>query len=236
MPHPLYTPEQLAMHQRIVDAALAGKQRAEHPEFVVLCGGVKSGKAFYYKKNFAVDDSVVCIRTRLFRDLPYFKQHPGMAHPEKLPAHVDEYYDICADICKAAHARGLSVHWLDHGDSPEQMTRMLQIMKGYDSQLLGFYLPPRMQSAVTMFSHLKGGKHIEAVRGRQIQQEFARSWASYEPQFNESSLFTASIRDAYSRVPETLVCQRGSDGVRHVHHSARLALFESLATAHAAQR
>lgn len=231
-----YTPEQLALHQRIVNASLEGKHRAEHPEFVVLCGAAKSGKALYYKKHFAPDDSVVCIRTRLFKNLPYFKEYSQLAHPEKLPAYVDEYYDICAAICEEAHARGLSVHWLDHGDAPEQIRRMTDIFGDYKTTLLGFYVPPMMQSAINIFSHVSGGKYIEAGRSRRMQHDFAAGWTAYEPLFNQSFLYTVGVRDMQARIPETLICHKSDDGVQHVFHPNSLRMFQSLAQPSAMNR
>lgn len=226
-----YTPEQLAIHQRIVDAALAGKHRAAHPELQLFFGTLRSGKASFYKKHFEPRSDTVVIRAPLFAEHPFFKARANIAHPEKLPEFVNEYYDICAKICEAAYERGCSVNWLDHAEHPKQVKQAIHLLDSYKKTLNGFYLPTIVQPIANIASRIRTGRVGDSKRGAHMQRVFIAHWQEYEKLCDASNLYTTGLTDIGNLIPATLVSQRKMGGSLEVLRSRDWEAFQAMGRA-----
>lgn len=228
-----YTPEQLAIHARIVERALADKHPAERPQFTVLTGPPKSGKAalchMHYPYVGRREDSTVRIMPGVMEVLPFMRDNPHVLHPEKLPQFRQEYYDVCEQIARAAHAKGCSVLWFEHGESPDPIRRICQAMEGYEKQLAGVLVPEAECLVMDRIQQTKDVvRHMQPERLHRMRGAFAANWSAYNGLFDESRLFLChpGQRDA-GRFEE--VARRTRDEKPEILRPQTYKIFQQLA-------
>lgn len=189
-----YTPEQRALHARIVEEALDGKIAAEHPHFTLLAGPPKSGKAalcrIHYPHVRSNMRSTVYIMPGVMDDLPFMKNNPRVLHPEKQPQFRQEYYDVCEAIARAAYDRGCSVLWFEHGESPRPIQRICTLFDGYEKSLAGVLVPDAECSVMDSIQQRKEIiRHMQPGQLQRLRGAFAANWSAYNGLFDQSRLF-----------------------------------------------
>lgn len=201
----VYSPERLAVHQEIIDKALAWnpvKKCSEEktpsgakPSFICVSGGMSVGMT--YMQRLMINDGIVnpentvIITPLSFMPMQEFAIRSHYQHPEKSPLLVDEYYDVAQKIVDEAMARGLNVMFVDQADVKAPILSMAQSAKahGYDTAMMGMTMTPEAYyDASELWLH-KFNRLPDHTRGFGDLQEHASHWEEYSKAFDTASLF-----------------------------------------------
>ena len=113
----------------LIDLLVNERLPQEHPFFLLISGGVGTGKPVYLRmlKDAGIaDKNVVVIEPRSFLSIdkqtgqtlfPEIAKYADVQHPEKLPHLIQAYYASVRDIVQAAVDRNLSIVLMDHGEN-----------------------------------------------------------------------------------------------------------------------
>lgn len=112
----------------LLDLLVNERQPQEHPYFLLISGGVGTGKPVYLrmlKDAGVIDENVAVIEPRSFLTLnaetqflfPEIAKHAKIQHPEKLPHLIDDYYATVRALVEGVSKKGLPIVLMDHGEN-----------------------------------------------------------------------------------------------------------------------